>query len=376
VSAEAVTSAPHPLVEPAAPNRASIVSAAPTVAAAAASVPRPQPAVPSGPPPLVEPPVPERKAFTAELATQAMSLQEIADAKAAPRGVVPWTRSVPTAKPADAAGDAAELSTQAMSLAEVAEVAKPAEVSTQAMSLAEVAEAEKGPDRPVAASPMTGLFARAETARNLPALPVAPPTSGAGIQRSAIHPPMPRGQKILLGIVGGLVLVLVLVAVYLLASRLGEQSVTADITSEETAAPVETAAPELAGGPVAPGEYEWSELLGGECIQPFESAWAEEFTVVACDAEHAAQVLLRGELTEATSVAYPGEEALAEEVATLCSAPEVLNYSAAGVMADIQISSSYPANSTDWDAGNRAFFCFVDRTSGEAIPGDLRVPVL
>jgi hypothetical protein len=161
-----------------------------------------------------------------------------------------------------------------------------------------------------------------------------------------------------------------------LASRLGEQSVTANNSPEETAAPVETTAPDLAGGPVAPGDYEWSELLGGECLQPFDSAWAEEFTVVECGAEHAAQLLLRGELSEAESVAYPGEEALAAEVAALCSAPEVLNYEAAGVMADIEISSSYPANSTDWDTGNRAYFCFVDRTSGEAIPADLRVPVL
>jgi hypothetical protein len=393
--------APIPeLVEPIAPP---VVRAAP---AAVTPAPTPHPAFPSVPPPLVEPPVPQRKAFTAELATQAMSIQEIADAKAAPRTIGPWTRSVPTqaaaaaaastsltsastSNPANAA-DNAEISTQAMSVAEIAEVAKAAEISTQAMSVAEIADAESGPDRGAAPSPMTGLFARAETARaetaraetargesarGLPELPTAPPSSGAGIQRSAIHPPMPRGQKILLGIVGGLVLVLVLVAVFLLASRLGEQSVTADISSEETAAPA-VVEPDLTAGPVAAGDYEWSELLGGECLQPFESAWAEEFTVVGCDTAHAAQLLLRGELTQAASIAYPGEEALATEVTAACSAPTVLNYAAAGVMADIELSSSYPANSTDWDEGNRAYFCFVDRTSGEAITGDLRVPAV
>ena len=47
--------------------------------------------------------------------------------------------------------------------------------------------------------------------------------------------------------------------------------------------------PALHRGPRPPGVWKWQDLRGGECIESFESAWAEEFVVVECVAAHQAE---------------------------------------------------------------------------------------
>jgi hypothetical protein len=394
---------------------------------------------PTEPPALVEPPQPAKRNYAAaELATQAMSLEEILAAQdAAPVTRETWSRPVPTqsgpatpsaadldqavrrasssrraqlAHPATTNGSEAAAitslpaalapatpvpasSTTATSTTTTAASARasvPAaddpDLSTQALTAQDVADAETPRMRPRRAHLPEGVHDRhpapesvtvAATFRQ-PASPVLPQLPAArsastGIQRSAISAGMPNGQKVLLWIAGSLVMVLVLVATYLLATRLGEQSVTANEGAAVSADADVTPALEGDGAPLEPGVHEWSALVGGECLTDFDNAWAEEFTVVACDAPHAAQMLARGELSAGTDAPFPGVDTLTTDVGVLCSLPSVLNFGQANATTDIQISSSFPVDAEAWATGDRTYFCFVDRASGEPLPGDLRV---
>ena len=117
-------------------------------------------------------------------------------------------------------------------------------------------------------------------------------------------------------------------------------------------------------GPVAPGEYQWDELLGGECLQPWVSAWEDRYTVVDCAVPHPAQMVFRGTFDDEAVAAYPGVEALQTRINLLCTAPTIIDYARAGAANDIQVSASFAADAADWDEGNRTFFCFVNRSGG------------
>jgi hypothetical protein len=119
-------------------------------------------------------------------------------------------------------------------------------------------------------------------------------------------------------------------------------------------------------------------LLGGECLADFDDPWAEEFTVVDCAEPHPAQLVYRGVFPPSaegvTDDPFPGTEALQGQLALLCSAPGVLDLAAAGQYTDVQFLGSYPATSEQWDAGDRSYYCFVNRSSGEPLTGSLAVP--
>ena len=40
---------------------------------------------------------------------------------------------------------------------------------------------------------------------------------------------------------------------------------------------------------------------------------------------------------------------------------------------DVQFEGSYPATSSQWDAGDRSYYCFVNRSSGDPLTGSLAV---
>jgi hypothetical protein len=134
-------------------------------------------------------------------------------------------------------------------------------------------------------------------------------------------------------------------------------------------------------GPVDPGDYHWDELRGGECIDPFEGPWQDDYTVVDCTAPHAAQLVRRAEFptqpipTDGTIAddSYPGEDALQAQAITLCRAPGIFS-PAASAVTDAVIQVGYPVSADDWDAGKRDYFCFVTRPSGEPITGDIALP--
>jgi len=189
---------------------------------------------------------------------------------------------------------------------------------------------------------------------------------------------MERSTRILMFAAGGLLLVLLLILLFVLGTRMSAGSSqpvstpTASATHTPTATPTPTpTAPPTPKDPAAVGTHAWDALGGGECLQPFTSPWAQNFTVVACTTPHTAQLVLRGSFTTDPTAAYPGAQELASQINTLCMKPGVINLSAASAFDDIQVQGSYPASTEQWTSGQRSYFCFVSRSSGKSITGSL-----
>lgn len=186
-----------------------------------------------------------------------------------------------------------------------------------------------------------------------------------------------RPQKVLLWIAGSLVAVLALLALFLAGTRLPDllgpaPAVVVTPSNTPTPTPTPTALPL---GPVDPGDYDWDELLGGECLDPYNGPWAEEFTVVDCAEPHPAQLAARGSFgtDDGFLAPYPGIEALQSQVNLLCTAPAVVDYATANAYTDIQFEASFAATAADWADGNRDYYCFLSRASGGPITGSIAV---
>ena len=187
-----------------------------------------------------------------------------------------------------------------------------------------------------------------------------------------------RTQRTLLWVAGSLAAILALIGLFLLGTRIPEWT-AAEPEPEPTVEPLPEPEPEPEpdplegvpdGVPLPPGEWEWSLLRGGECLEPWVSPWEEQFTVVDCAEPHAAQLILRQEFPEAPAE-YPGPEALAAPLSLICSSPDVLDFAAAAAYDDIQIQTAYPVTAEEWDGGYRDFFCFISRAGGEPLEGNL-----
>lgn len=200
-------------------------------------------------------------------------------------------------------------------------------------------------------------------------------------------PPPPRQfgtpQKVLAGVAGGLLAILALVALFLLGTRLPDLLGPAPAVATPTPTPTPTLTA-LPIGPVDPGVYAWDELLGGECLEPFDDAWAEEFTVVPCDEPHGGQLVYRAwfppEVVDPENPQvgrpddpFPGAEALATRISLLCSAPGVVDLSIAGGIADAQMQGAYPVTEEQWDA-DPSYYCFFSRSSGEPLSVSVAIP--
>lgn len=214
-----------------------------------------------------------------------------------------------------------------------------------------------------------------------PLIPVVPRRSAAA-EGGAPPPraPLTKNQKVLLWIAGALVALLALVALFFVGTRIPDllgpaPGAEPSPTPTPTPTPTETERPI---GPVPPGDYRWDELWGGECLEPFENAWQDEFTVVDCTVPHGGQLVARlpFPLPEGATEqgAFPGEEALAAQIAILCSAPGVIDLAAAGAFTDIQIQGAFAVTEDEWDDGQQDYFCFVSRSSGEPLTRPLSVP--
>lgn len=223
------------------------------------------------------------------------------------------------------------------------------------------------------------------------------PFANRGRSKELVHvpggegPPPSRGfgtpQKILAGVGGGLLAVIALIALFLLGTRLPDLLGPAPaVVASPTPTPTPTRTP-LAIGPVAPGTYEWNELFGGECLEPYDAetgAWAEEYTVVDCATPHGAQMVYRAwfpaepadpETPDAEPVwgAFPGAAALQAQISLLCSAPGVVDLAAAGAYSDVQMQGSYPVTEEQWES-DPSYYCFVSRSSGEPLTTSVAIP--
>ncbi|SEB79443.1 hypothetical protein SAMN04489806_1791 [Paramicrobacterium humi] len=126
-----------------------------------------------------------------------------------------------------------------------------------------------------------------------------------------------------------------------------------------------------ATGPLPAGTYAWDQLRGGECLDPYTSPWEEKFTVVSCEGAHAAQLVAVGPVSDDENAAFPGQDELASQIYLLCSAPGVIDLAKAGAYTDVQVQGAYPVTEEQWKDGQRNYYCFVNRSSGDAITGSL-----
>lgn len=233
----------------------------------------------------------------------------------------------------------------------------------------------------------------AEPATSLSPLARSASTAPAAAAAKAERLPVPRSQKVLLWIAGVLAALLVLIALFYLGTKIPQTAAAPAPSPTATKSPTPSPTPTVAAvGPLAPGTYKWDRLLGGECLTPFDTPWAEKFTVVDCATPHAAQMVARGVFSEPTAAAtdpsapatpavgqstvssYPGVAALQAQINLLCSAPTVINFGAAGAYTDIQFTASYPATDKQWTDGDHNYYCFVTRSSGQPLTSSVAVP--
>lgn len=209
-------------------------------------------------------------------------------------------------------------------------------------------------------------------------IPVLPPRASGSelvvVDRPRVAPAerasLTQLQKVLLGVVGGLVAVLLLIVLFLVGNRIAQNAPAPAVAPDPS--PSATAEPIV--GPLPAGEYYWDQLQGGECITPFVSAWEDTFSVVPCTEPHQAQLVLKGAFPATEDPAYPGVDALQALVVAQCAVPTVIDYAAAGGATDIQLAGSFAADEQAWTDGDRAFSCFAYRTGGAELATSIGVP--
>jgi hypothetical protein len=186
--------------------------------------------------------------------------------------------------------------------------------------------------------------------------------------------PLGSTQKTLLWVAGSLLAALALVGLFALGLQLSSVIGPAPAVVAEPTPTPSAASDALGIGPVLPGEYRWDELLGGECLQPFESAWQDRYTVVGCTDPHAAQLVYRGLFADPLDAAFPGVDALQQRIGLHCTAPSAIDYAAAAAITDVQVSTSFAPDEAEWASGNRSFFCFVSRASAQPFTTSIATP--
>ncbi|MFC6356099.1 hypothetical protein [Luethyella okanaganae] len=186
-----------------------------------------------------------------------------------------------------------------------------------------------------------------------------------------------RTTRTLIWLASALLLAVVLIGLYVFGTKLpalfGGQPVAAPPSATTSETPTPTPPP-VPTGPQAAGTHDWDTLFGGECIDPFTSPWDGTFTVVDCGAPHRSQLVYRGSFVGDAATVFPGEEALASQINLLCSAPGVIDFTAAAPFPDLQLQGSYPVTAEQWTAGQRNYYCFITRSSGEPITASVAGP--
>ena len=181
-------------------------------------------------------------------------------------------------------------------------------------------------------------------------------------------------MRTLLWVAGGLVLLVVLAGLFFagtLISGGGGGGEAASPSAEPTATETPVAAPTA---PQPAGVHAWNTLFGSECIDPFTSAWAEEFTVVDCAAPHNAQLVYRGQLPGDATAPFPGEAEIASQMNLLCTATGVIDPATVGGIDDLQVQAAFPVTEEQWAAGERNYYCFANRAGGEPLTGSIAGP--
>ncbi|MFF2051268.1 septum formation family protein [Leifsonia sp. NPDC058194] len=218
----------------------------------------------------------------------------------------------------------------------------------------------------------------------------APETPGGGAGSSAGGPPPsrprnPRNNRILFIVAGALAVVLVLIGLFALGTRLpalfgaapstpkASAGTSASATPTPTPTPTPTVTPKP-GAPAAAGVAAWSALAGGECIEPYTTPWAESFTVVDCATPHTAQMVYSGILNPDIAAPYPGADSLAQQINGWCTAAGVIDLNAAAAYTGLQVQGTFPATEEQWKSGQRSYYCFATRSTGEPMTSSVAGP--
>jgi len=195
-------------------------------------------------------------------------------------------------------------------------------------------------------------------------------------QSSGPRAPLPKLQRSLVWAIVGLAAVLALGGLFLLGKTIAPSFAAAPVI-EPAPSTAPSASPEAVPeilGPLVPGTYDWDDLLGTECVDPWGSAWDQNFTVVDCGEPHAAQLVYRATFDDSAIDVYPGFDVLQSRMNLLCASSKNIDYSAAKKYDDIQLSASFAAIESDWVDGQHDYFCFVSRSSGEQLTTDVAKP--
>jgi len=351
----------------------------------------PVPAKPEKPaddtPELIEPPAQTAPSASAEPpATEALSvtdmptgLMDVADAPTAAinSSDLP-TAAINSADLPTAAINSADLPTAAMDMPTRRQLRMPAAVDPSLEGATEVLAAHPvsaaGPeDESVDHDAVGALFGDEQFVEyeELAGGALVPAALSRPRAPQAARAPIPRGQLFAISIAAGLVAALALAALFLAGTRIGESVTPASLV---TPTPTATSSAEPVVGPLPVGTYLWSELLGGECLDPFESAWQDEYVVIDCAQPHAAQLLVRGKFDDAVSAPFPEVEELTARTAELCSTDAVINYAAAQSFADLELQAGFAATEDEWSAGQRDYFCFATRSGEDALTESVAQP--
>ena len=186
--------------------------------------------------------------------------------------------------------------------------------------------------------------------------------------------PFSKNQKLLFWLSGGVIALLVLAILFVIGTKIAAAPTPAASSKSATPKVVPSSSAGLtpsATGPAAAGLHLWSDLRGGECVDPYSNPFDLRFTVVDCAAPHPAQMVFRGTFPGEATVAYPGLDSLQSQITSLCTAPGVIDLAKAGAYSDIQFRASFAATTEEWTKGQHDYFCFVNRSGGEPITGSL-----
>jgi hypothetical protein len=109
-------------------------------------------------------------------------------------------------------------------------------------------------------------------------------------------------------------------------------------------------------------------LTPGDCLQTYDSKWAESYPVADCSAPHIAQLLSTGALPQPARARFPGTDALDTQVSDLCE--PFLNWDWVAIWnEDVQLDLRYPNTSERWATGARSYYCIVYTFSRHELTG-------
>ncbi len=123
--------------------------------------------------------------------------------------------------------------------------------------------------------------------------------------------------------------------------------------------------PDIDSGPRPPGEWQWSDLQGGECVDGFEGAFDPEFVVVGCDASYDAQFVRATVIDSGKGANYPGDEAIREAAGEHCVDIDPAGLGSLHTYDDLLVAPGYSLGEPAWERGDRLMGCFIYRESGQ-----------